>query len=237
MMGTRKQGDANGCRRKDCHEGRRDRRRGQPHGEDRRRRTGQDRAARFGRRRRLLRLLLQVRPRRFQERRRRRHREERRDRADRRSVAGLYGWLGDRLRRRSDGPVVPDQEPERGRLLRLRDQLLDLHHADSRRGQAGGSVRRPRPRRDARLLARRARHSLHARFDPPGIAFLLAGDVRLFFTDGVPPGTVYLDMAGLDEFCATAMRPVCRSPRSRRWSISTGTASSARPARRNGWPS
>src|SRR5690348_18018679 len=45
---------------------------------------------------------------------------------------------------------------------------------------------------------------LHARYDPPGIAFLLAGDVRLFFTDGVPPGTVYLDMAGLEDFYADA---------------------------------
>ncbi|MDQ2634251.1 MAG: glyoxalase [Pseudomonadota bacterium] len=41
---------------------------------------------------------------------------------------------------------------------------------------------------------------LHVRYDPPGIAFLLAGDVRLFFGDGVPPGTVYLDMTGLDDF-------------------------------------
>ena len=45
---------------------------------------------------------------------------------------------------------------------------------------------------------------LHARYDPPGMAFLLAGDVRLFFTDGVPPGTVYLDMADLDDFYAAA---------------------------------
>ena len=45
---------------------------------------------------------------------------------------------------------------------------------------------------------------LHARYDPPGIAFLLAADVRLFFTDGVPPGTVYLDMIGLDAFYAAA---------------------------------
>ena len=45
---------------------------------------------------------------------------------------------------------------------------------------------------------------LHARYDPPGIAFLLAGDVRLFFSDGVPPGTVYLDMAGLDDFYTAA---------------------------------
>ena len=45
---------------------------------------------------------------------------------------------------------------------------------------------------------------VHARYDPPGIAFLLAGNVRLFFSDGVPAGTVYLDMAGLDDFYATA---------------------------------
>ncbi|MCP9231443.1 glyoxalase [Mesorhizobium sp. LMG 17147] len=46
--------------------------------------------------------------------------------------------------------------------------------------------------------------SLHARFDPPGIAFILAGDVRLLFTDGLPAGTVYLDISGLDEFHASA---------------------------------
>lgn len=41
---------------------------------------------------------------------------------------------------------------------------------------------------------------VHARYDPPGIAFIMAGDVRLFFGDGVPPGTVYLDIAGLEAF-------------------------------------
>lgn len=46
--------------------------------------------------------------------------------------------------------------------------------------------------------------SLHARFDPPGIAFILAGDVRLLFTDGLPAGTVYLDISGLEEFHASA---------------------------------
>jgi len=46
--------------------------------------------------------------------------------------------------------------------------------------------------------------SLHARFDPPGIAFIMAGDVRLFFTDGIPAGTVYLDIARLDAFHASA---------------------------------
>ncbi|MER8386258.1 glyoxalase [Mesorhizobium sp. M1428] len=46
--------------------------------------------------------------------------------------------------------------------------------------------------------------SLHARFDPPGIAFILAGDVRLLFTDGLPAGTVYLDISGLQEFHASA---------------------------------
>ena len=91
------------------------------------------------------------------QRRRRRHRKGRRHRADRRSVAGLYGRVGDRLRRRPDGPVVPDQEPERGRLLRLRHQLLHLAHAWHRRGPSGRAFGRPRPRRDAGLLARRAR--------------------------------------------------------------------------------
>lgn len=45
---------------------------------------------------------------------------------------------------------------------------------------------------------------LHARFDPPGIAFIMASDVRLLFTDGIPAGTVYLDIAGLDDFHASA---------------------------------
>ncbi|MFD2056796.1 VOC family protein [Mesorhizobium calcicola] len=46
--------------------------------------------------------------------------------------------------------------------------------------------------------------NLHARFDPPGIAFIMAGDVRLLFTDGIPAGTVYLDISGLDHFHAEA---------------------------------
>jgi catechol 2,3-dioxygenase-like lactoylglutathione lyase family enzyme len=45
---------------------------------------------------------------------------------------------------------------------------------------------------------------LHSRFDPPGIAFIMAGQVRLLFTDGVPAGTVYLDISDLDGFHATA---------------------------------
>ena len=45
---------------------------------------------------------------------------------------------------------------------------------------------------------------VHARFDPPGIAFILAGGVRLFFTGGVPPATVYLDIEDLDAFHAAA---------------------------------
>jgi len=43
---------------------------------------------------------------------------------------------------------------------------------------------------------------LHSRFDPPGIAFILVGGVRLFFSDGLPPGTVYLDISGLGDFCS-----------------------------------
>ncbi|RVC76483.1 glyoxalase [Mesorhizobium sp. M4A.F.Ca.ET.022.05.2.1] len=45
---------------------------------------------------------------------------------------------------------------------------------------------------------------VHARYDPPGIAFIMAGDVRLFFTDGVPAGIVYLDITGLEAFHAQA---------------------------------
>ncbi|WP_095199897.1 VOC family protein [Mesorhizobium carmichaelinearum] len=45
---------------------------------------------------------------------------------------------------------------------------------------------------------------VHARYDPPGIAFIMAGDVRLLFTDGIPAGTVYLDIAGLDDFHSQA---------------------------------
>src|SRR6185369_2612301 len=42
--------------------------------------------------------------------------------------------------------------------------------------------------------------SVHARYDPPGIAFIMAGGVRRVCTDGVPAGIVYLDIAGLDTF-------------------------------------
>lgn len=45
---------------------------------------------------------------------------------------------------------------------------------------------------------------VHARYDPPGIAFIIAGNVRLFFTGGVPQATVYLDIADLDSFYETA---------------------------------
>ncbi|TGT42388.1 VOC family protein [Mesorhizobium sp. M8A.F.Ca.ET.165.01.1.1] len=45
---------------------------------------------------------------------------------------------------------------------------------------------------------------VHARFDPPGIAFIMAGGVRLLFTDGIPAGTIYLDISGLDAFYAQA---------------------------------
>lgn len=45
---------------------------------------------------------------------------------------------------------------------------------------------------------------VHARYDPPGIAFILVGSVRLFFTGGIPQGTVYLDIEDLDSFHETA---------------------------------
>ncbi|WP_378952351.1 VOC family protein [Mesorhizobium sp. ANAO-SY3R2] len=45
---------------------------------------------------------------------------------------------------------------------------------------------------------------IHARYDPPGIAFIIVGGTRLFFTGGVPQATVYLDIEDLDTFHATA---------------------------------
>jgi len=44
----------------------------------------------------------------------------------------------------------------------------------------------------------------HARYDPPGIAFILAGPVRILFTDGIGQGTIYLDIDDIDGFCAAA---------------------------------
>ena len=44
----------------------------------------------------------------------------------------------------------------------------------------------------------------HAIFEPPGIAFILVGEVRLLFSGGTPQATVYLDMPGLDAFCERA---------------------------------
>ncbi|MEJ6783089.1 VOC family protein [Aminobacter sp. Piv2-1] len=41
---------------------------------------------------------------------------------------------------------------------------------------------------------------VHARYDPPGIAFIVVGGARLFFTGGVPQGTVYLDIEDLAAF-------------------------------------
>ncbi len=43
---------------------------------------------------------------------------------------------------------------------------------------------------------------VHARYDPPGIAFILAGDVRLMFTGGLSPATVYLDVEDIFGTCA-----------------------------------
>ncbi|GLS33317.1 hypothetical protein SAMN04488498_105132 [Mesorhizobium albiziae] len=42
----------------------------------------------------------------------------------------------------------------------------------------------------------------HARFDPPGIAFVMIGGVRLFFSATNKPATTYLDIADIDSFCA-----------------------------------
>jgi len=43
-----------------------------------------------------------------------------------------------------------------------------------------------------------------ARFDPPGIAFIVISGVRLFFARGNPPATIYLDEPRLLEFFKAA---------------------------------
>jgi len=42
----------------------------------------------------------------------------------------------------------------------------------------------------------------HARFDPPGIAFIRAGPVRLFFSPGSAPAAIYLDVPDVDALHA-----------------------------------
>jgi catechol 2,3-dioxygenase-like lactoylglutathione lyase family enzyme len=79
--------------------------------------------------------------------------------------------------------------------------------------------------------------SLHARYDPPGIAFIMAGDVRLLFTDGMPAGTVYLDIAGSKLSTPRPKPTAFPSPRRRRSSIAIPRASSARRGIASGWPS
>lgn len=44
----------------------------------------------------------------------------------------------------------------------------------------------------------------HARYDPPGIAFIVIGGVRLFFAGGTPPATLYLDEPRLLELSEAA---------------------------------
>lgn len=79
--------------------------------------------------------------------------------------------------------------------------------------------------------------AVHARFDPPGIAFIMAGEIRLLFTDGVPAGTVYLDISALISSMPRLLPPACLSPRRQRLSIATRTASSVQRGKANGWPS
>jgi catechol 2,3-dioxygenase-like lactoylglutathione lyase family enzyme len=45
----------------------------------------------------------------------------------------------------------------------------------------------------------------YARFDPPGIAFIVISGVRLFFAGGSPPATIYLDEPRLLEFSKAAI--------------------------------
>ncbi|MBX3578073.1 MAG: glyoxalase [Rhizobiaceae bacterium] len=40
-----------------------------------------------------------------------------------------------------------------------------------------------------------------ARFDPPGIAFVVVGSVRFIFEASTPVGTVYLDVPDVAAFC------------------------------------
>lgn len=42
----------------------------------------------------------------------------------------------------------------------------------------------------------------YARFDPPGIAFVLIGGVRLMFAPANAPGTVYLDVTNVERLHA-----------------------------------
>lgn len=44
--------------------------------------------------------------------------------------------------------------------------------------------------------------AVHARFEPPGIAFISVGGVRMFFSPGSMPATVYLDVADVDRLYA-----------------------------------
>ncbi|HTV67031.1 MAG TPA: glyoxalase [Rhizobiaceae bacterium] len=41
----------------------------------------------------------------------------------------------------------------------------------------------------------------HARFDPPGIAFIMVGGVRFLFEKSNAPATVYLDLPDVFTFC------------------------------------
>ena len=41
----------------------------------------------------------------------------------------------------------------------------------------------------------------HARFDPPGIAFVMVGGVRFLFEASNPAATIYLDLPDVFTFC------------------------------------
>jgi len=91
--------------------------------------------------------------------------------------------------------------------VRLRDELLDLTMTS-----APTAVRQVALSSGRDLDATLAFWNdclglpLHARYDPPGMAFILVHGVRMFFADAFPPGTVYLDIPDLDGFCAEAAR-------------------------------
>ncbi len=121
-------------------------------------------AARLRRRRRLLRLSVQVRPRRpagsddFV------IEQKRRQGSDRPGLARIPCGLRDRLRRRPDRRFVQDPEPERHRVLRLRHQLLALtplpRPVDGERVGEGPGAPCPLPARGGEQKALHENHHL-----------------------------------------------------------------------------
>src|SRR4029077_10003079 len=97
--------------------------------------------AHFGRRRRLLRLPVQIRRRARPGRRRPGDRARGRGGAGRSGLGAVPGRIGGRFRRRPDRRLVPGGQSERHRLLRLRDKFLDLSGSRRARRECAFSTR------------------------------------------------------------------------------------------------